>query len=146
MEIDSIECVSSSDGMEDEEIPSSMASHHPHPHHQQYNSSAKPHSNVLHAGIGPTSVHELLECPVCTNSMYPPIHQVCSLTTSIFFPLNCNWECNISLGRFISFDFSYFTPPLLFLFLTLRDGGEKVDCFMACHDDQSDFVCFDNER
>ncbi|RYR28990.1 hypothetical protein Ahy_B01g053233 isoform D [Arachis hypogaea] len=22
-----------------------------------------------------TSVHELLECPVCTNSMYPPIHQ-----------------------------------------------------------------------
>ncbi|BAF11753.1 Os03g0297700, partial [Oryza sativa Japonica Group] len=22
------------------------------------------------------SVHELLECPVCTNSMYPPIHQV----------------------------------------------------------------------
>ncbi|RRT41529.1 hypothetical protein B296_00018340 [Ensete ventricosum] len=21
-------------------------------------------------------VHELLECPVCTNSMYPPIHQV----------------------------------------------------------------------
>ncbi|CAM6040937.1 unnamed protein product [Sphagnum compactum] len=26
---------------------------------------APPHSNV----------HELLECPVCTNSMYPPIHQ-----------------------------------------------------------------------
>jgi hypothetical protein len=23
-----------------------------------------------------TSVHELLECPVCTNSMFPPIHQV----------------------------------------------------------------------
>uniref|UniRef100_A0A453EJ42 Uncharacterized protein n=1 Tax=Aegilops tauschii subsp. strangulata TaxID=200361 RepID=A0A453EJ42_AEGTS len=23
-----------------------------------------------------SSVHELLECPVCTNSMYPPIHQV----------------------------------------------------------------------
>ena len=22
-------------------------------------------------------VHELLECPVCTNLMYPPIHQVC---------------------------------------------------------------------
>jgi hypothetical protein len=21
-------------------------------------------------------VHELLECPVCTNSMFPPIHQV----------------------------------------------------------------------
>jgi len=33
-------------------------------------------------GAGPlvispaTGVHELLECPVCTNSMYPPIHQV----------------------------------------------------------------------
>ncbi len=28
-------------------------------------------------GAAPTSsVHELLECPVCTNSMYPPIHQV----------------------------------------------------------------------
>ncbi|URE37403.1 hypothetical protein MUK42_14521 [Musa troglodytarum] len=24
---------------------------------------------------GTGSVHELLECPVCTNSMYPPIHQ-----------------------------------------------------------------------
>lgn len=22
-------------------------------------------------------VHELLECPGCTNLMYPPIHQVC---------------------------------------------------------------------
>ena len=24
-----------------------------------------------------SGLHELLECPVCTNSMYPPIHQVC---------------------------------------------------------------------
>jgi len=24
-----------------------------------------------------SSVHELLECPVCLNAMYPPIHQVC---------------------------------------------------------------------
>lgn len=31
--------------------------------------------------ISPTSgVHELLECPVCTNSMYPPIHQVSFLS------------------------------------------------------------------
>jgi hypothetical protein len=29
------------------------------------------------AGTPASSVHELLECPVCTNSMYPPIHQVC---------------------------------------------------------------------
>ena len=25
-----------------------------------------------------TSVRELLECPVCLNAMYPPIHQVIS--------------------------------------------------------------------
>lgn len=59
--MDSIECVSSSmDGVDDEEIHAS----HQYP---------KPNNNV---GIVPTSVHELLECPVCTNSMYPPIHQV----------------------------------------------------------------------
>jgi hypothetical protein len=32
------------------------------------------------AGASPaSSVHELLECPVCTNSMYPPIHQVSNI-------------------------------------------------------------------
>jgi hypothetical protein len=39
--------------------------------------AAPPHSNV----------HELLECPVCTNSMYPPIHQV--LLWSFFLSLFC---------------------------------------------------------
>ncbi|CAK9235294.1 unnamed protein product [Sphagnum jensenii] len=29
------------------------------------------------------SVHELLECLVCTNSMYPPIHQVPNLLFSL---------------------------------------------------------------
>ena len=29
-------------------------------------------------------VHELLECPVCTNLMYPPIHQVRSQLSWIF--------------------------------------------------------------
>lgn len=43
--------------------------------------SSKPHGGggaVLKTRISPaaTSVHELLECPVCTNCMYPPIHQV----------------------------------------------------------------------
>lgn len=67
MEIDSIECVSSTDGIYEEEI---------HHHHHQFSSSSKPHSNVVSPAISPaTSVHELLECPVCTNSMYPPIHQ-----------------------------------------------------------------------
>lgn len=28
-----------------------------------------------------SSVRELLECPVCLNAMYPPIHQVGCLTT-----------------------------------------------------------------
>lgn len=28
----------------------------------------------IHSNNG---VYELLECPVCTNLMYPPIHQVC---------------------------------------------------------------------
>ncbi|KAL3692597.1 hypothetical protein R1sor_006248 [Riccia sorocarpa] len=33
-------------------------------------------SNPGKPGATPaSSVHELLECPVCTNSMYPPIHQ-----------------------------------------------------------------------
>ncbi|KAK6789913.1 hypothetical protein RDI58_013713 [Solanum bulbocastanum] len=85
MELDSIECVSSSDGMiDDDEIPL----HHPHSFHSQYSSSKTPNNNnnnninnsssnndgtaAIHST---TSVHELLECPVCTNSMYPPIHQ-----------------------------------------------------------------------
>ncbi|URD83731.1 hypothetical protein MUK42_02171 [Musa troglodytarum] len=38
-----------------------------------YKSSA---SSGVKAGISSgSSVHELLECPVCTNSMFPPIHQ-----------------------------------------------------------------------
>ncbi|KAL3524412.1 hypothetical protein ACH5RR_017246 [Cinchona calisaya] len=75
MEIDNIECVSSSDGIEDEEIQSSVSTHNPSVMHHPQNASSKPHVNIVPSGIGPTSVHELLECPVCTNSMYPPIHQ-----------------------------------------------------------------------
>lgn len=29
-----------------------------------------------------SSVRELLECPVCLNAMYPPIHQVCLYVVS----------------------------------------------------------------
>lgn len=84
MELDSIECVSSIDGLEEDET-----NHHPHSHHHHQFSSSKPHNaaNNNHnnnatniagpTAIAPaTNVHELLECPVCTNSMYPPIHQV----------------------------------------------------------------------
>lgn len=46
-----------------------------HHHHHQFSSISKLHNNAPTT----TSVHDLLECPVCTNSMYPPIHQVCYL-------------------------------------------------------------------
>lgn len=79
MDLDSIECVSSSDGMDEDEI---HANHH---HHHSEFSSTKPRNGGTNnnGSVGPTliapatSVHELLECPVCTNSMYPPIHQAC---------------------------------------------------------------------
>ncbi|CAL5363886.1 unnamed protein product [Camellia sinensis] len=72
MELDSIEWVS--DGMDEDEI-------HHYRHHQF--SSSKPHNNVVSSAIHlTTSVHELLECPVCTNSMYPPIHQIGYLETT----------------------------------------------------------------
>lgn len=58
MDLDNIECVSSSNRVEGAEIQ---------------NFGPKPRTNT---GMPPaTSVHELLECPVCTGSMYPPIHQ-----------------------------------------------------------------------
>lgn len=36
-----------------------------------------PAQSALKSNVAVTSsVHELLECPVCLNAMYPPIHQV----------------------------------------------------------------------
>ncbi|XP_058724707.1 E3 ubiquitin-protein ligase SINAT5-like [Vicia villosa] len=90
MDLDSIECVSSSDGMDEDEIQHRILHPHPHPHHHHHHSefsSLKPRNggntnvNNINLVVGSTaiapatSVHELLECPVCTNSMYPPIHQ-----------------------------------------------------------------------
>lgn len=87
--MENIECVSTTDGIEDEEIQLS---------HNQF-SSAKPH-NILFPGLAPTSVHELLECPVCTNSMYPPIHQVIFLFVCLgFVPFPI---CEIRLFSFFS--------------------------------------------
>ena len=96
MDLDSIECVSSSDGMDEDEI---------HPHHHSEFSSIKPRNGGANNNnsVGPTaiapatSVHELLECPVCTNSMYPPIHQVCSFTN---FYLICIVSYMISFVNF----------------------------------------------
>ncbi|XP_028790979.1 E3 ubiquitin-protein ligase SINAT4 isoform X2 [Neltuma alba] len=77
MDLDNIECVSSSDGIDEDEIHHHGI--HPHSHHHSEFSSSKTRNGAISMGptaIAPaTSVHELLECPVCTNSMYPPIHQ-----------------------------------------------------------------------
>ncbi|CAN1170590.1 E3 ubiquitin-protein ligase SINAT4 [Linum perenne] len=79
MELDSIECVSSSDGIDEEEIPHDNLHHHHHHQNAAASNNARPGINGVagpNAITPATSVHELLECPVCTNSMYPPIHQV----------------------------------------------------------------------
>lgn len=81
MDLDSMDCTSTMDVTDDEEI---------HQDRHSYASVSKHHSNNSNvnaaSGLLPTttSVHELLECPVCTNSMYPPIHQVCSISNPLF--------------------------------------------------------------
>ncbi|MED6190359.1 hypothetical protein PIB30_105073, partial [Stylosanthes scabra] len=84
MDLDMIECVSSSDFMDENEIQH----HNLQPHHHNEFSSLKPrkgdannnsNNNVMDATttiIPPaTNVHDFLKYPVCTNSMYPSIHQ-----------------------------------------------------------------------
>jgi hypothetical protein len=89
-------------------------------------SSATAHTN---------SVHELLECPVCTNSMYPPIHQVPNLLFSLrvffwgglFFPLSL-FLCSIYPTGFVEEEEEHHCsssnthPPHLLLFL----GNENL--------------------
>jgi len=98
MDFDSVECVSSNSiEMDEDEI---IHHHHPHP---QFASSKLPHTNngVVNSAIHPaTSVHELLECPVCTNSMYPPIHQVCFLFFLCSLPFLIS---NFVLAFFLNF-------------------------------------------
>ena len=95
MELDSIECMSYSDSMGDDDTAAVTSSQLPRPFLKSSSTAgtAAAAVNVVVvsdrtgaagpvAGAGPlvispaTGVHELLECPVCTNSMYPPIHQV----------------------------------------------------------------------
>lgn len=52
--------------------------------------SAKPNVAVA------SNVLELLECPVCLNAMYPPIHQVCFLNNPSF-----KWHLDCSTTAFI---------------------------------------------
>ncbi|KAG0501149.1 hypothetical protein HPP92_001221 [Vanilla planifolia] len=69
MDLDSVECVSSYDGLEEE-------TSHLHLPFSKSHGGAAIDAAAQAQGISPaTSIHELLECPVCTNSMYPPIHQ-----------------------------------------------------------------------
>ncbi|XP_057996887.1 E3 ubiquitin-protein ligase SINAT3-like isoform X2 [Hevea brasiliensis] len=42
----------------------------------QSNNNTYNNSNSVSSATQSISVHELLECPVCNNSMYPPIYQV----------------------------------------------------------------------
>jgi hypothetical protein len=110
--IESIECVSSSDGMEDDDA---MSSNLPLPRPFLKASAAAaiaaasigvvPASGAgagAGGGIGgtlippATSVHELLECPVCTNSMYPPIHQV----SAPYLFLDCLQDLGLVLAVF----------------------------------------------
>lgn len=80
------ECVSSTGSIQNDEI---------HRNGSYHFSSTKTHGGATAAVVtnivGPTatapatSVYELLECPVCTYSMYPPIHQVNLRYSSLFF-------------------------------------------------------------
>ncbi|KAE8773829.1 E3 ubiquitin-protein ligase SINAT3 [Hordeum vulgare] len=103
MDMDSVECLSLPDAsMDVDDVNSHQQYHHHnsipiHPVHLAASGGvggrafAKMNAGAAAAagGVGATagaaggppatSVHELLECPVCINSMFPPIHQVGAL-------------------------------------------------------------------
>lgn len=114
MESSSIDsCVLSLSMMEEDE-------HNSH----QFSSIPKLHSNVPTT----TSVHDLLECPVCTNSMYPPIHQVSYLihfAYRVWFGSLDDSVCLCSLGTlFLSFHlvFMLFACGHILFVLSLKRG------------------------
>lgn len=135
MDLDSIECVSSSDGLDEDEIhlhhtlhPYSLSHHHPEL------SATKPRNGSNNSGIAvptatapATSVHELLECPVCTNSMYPPIHQVCLCCPSYFQNVEGWFDFQFTrvegwgMALFLLHNFLWFIFPAGFLFLFWAD-------------------------
>ncbi|XP_073287066.1 E3 ubiquitin-protein ligase SINAT5-like isoform X2 [Primulina huaijiensis] len=107
----SIECISIHDGMHEDEILTAQ------PFSQFSSSKPSSNNNNINGGMStppPASVHELLECPVCTNSMYPPIHQVCHLIKLVL-----NLSSNIyHVGCFILFCYkkyvsTYYSSRLL---------------------------------
>nr|XP_034569508.1 uncharacterized protein LOC117834009 isoform X3 [Setaria viridis] len=60
-------------------------------------------------GPSATSVHELLECPVCTCSMFPPIHQVGVSLPLLRFQMGLRADLGISVQQlgFFSLIFSH---------------------------------------
>lgn len=106
MELDGVECVSSSDGIDDEDV-----THHHHPFSKPHIINGHGNGTGISPAISPaTSVHELLECPVCTNSMYPPIHQVCFISSWSFLPFfSLSW----SVGWFVFLGFWWFCDKLV---------------------------------
>ena len=50
-------------------------------------------------------VHDLLECPVCMNLMYPPIYQVCSIDSGLN---KCFFFFFEGGGGCVSFLYKYF--------------------------------------
>uniref|UniRef100_A0A7N2MI31 RING-type E3 ubiquitin transferase n=1 Tax=Quercus lobata TaxID=97700 RepID=A0A7N2MI31_QUELO len=152
MDLDSIECVSSSDLDEDE------IHHHQHPHQQLQH----PHHHVLHPHlhsefsssnnksrnasnnvvngnnnnanniVGPTaitpatSVHELLECPVCTNSMYPPIHQMKNLLQNFL-------EKRLFVMSYWSLSSEYAAVEVSFGLRVQRQNSDFISGRAKCH-------------
>lgn len=151
MDLDSIECVSTTDGLEEDEIHHHSNTHHHnhnhnlhrnahHPNNLHQFSSSKPSAPGFMATAPATSVHELLECPVCTNSMYPPIHQVLPIFRSFFsqlatgvFLIACLWSVDnflVCLYRWI---------PWLNCYLVLRNVGRYYFRYLL---DSFDVQCY----
>lgn len=77
-----------------------------------------PKSNVVVA----SNVRELLECPVCLNAMYPPIHQVSYLTSHLFSysSVSVNSRC-----------YSYFFSPFICPFSLVSLGARFFQKFKS---------------
>ncbi|KAH9331619.1 hypothetical protein KI387_003727, partial [Taxus chinensis] len=77
MDVEIIESLSIADDDDDEEFQRPLAKN-PFNNNNNNVNNGNNHNIATPTVVSPaaSSVHELLECPVCTNSMYPPIHQI----------------------------------------------------------------------
>ncbi|PKU70035.1 E3 ubiquitin-protein ligase SINAT5 [Dendrobium catenatum] len=93
MGTDSVECVSLVDGMEEDEATHTYKHQ---PFCKNFGSGGIGHGWGMARPRMPIviSVNELLECPVCTNSMYPPIHQHCIIASEIQHGIRAIPCCN----------------------------------------------------